>query len=251
MEPGSPSPWSAPGPTPGTSPLRWGLGDFFGIYFAGLIAAQIGGAIALAVTGPVASSAPIPALLIGLIFGGQYLTWIGGLVLVSRVKGRAGLREDFGLDVRARRMWALLVGLVLQFVLGVFVLPLIALAHYEKEGVVQDLARSSGAARLIFLVGAGLFAPVTEELLFRGLLLRALRRRYSPEVAIAVSAVLFGAAHLIGGGVLGTLAILPALVALGMISGVAAVWVGDLSVSIPLHVGFNLITLASYAVIRH
>jgi membrane protease YdiL (CAAX protease family) len=101
----------------------------------------------------------------------------------------------------------------------------------------------------VLFVIAGLLAPIGEEILFRGLLLRALRRHLLPEVAIAVSALIFAVSHLLDAS-LGTVAILPALFALGVISGIAATVVGDLSVSIPLHVGFNLVTLAAYAVVR-
>ncbi|QKG58965.1 CPBP family intramembrane metalloprotease [Hymenobacter sp. BRD128] len=41
-----------------------------------------------------------------------------------------------------------------------------------------------------------LLAPVLEEILFRGLLLRGLLRNYSPVVAIGQSALLFGVFHL-------------------------------------------------------
>ena len=54
---------------------------------------------------------------------------------------------------------------------------------------------------------------------------------------------MFGAVHLLGGNVLGTLAVLPALIGLGVVSGVLAVRSGDLSQSILLHVGFNLIAV--------
>jgi membrane protease YdiL (CAAX protease family) len=65
-------------------------------------------------------------------------------------------------------------------------------------------------------------------------------------VAIGGSALLFALGHLLDPS-LGTLAVLPALFALGVISGIAAVEVGDLSVSIPFHIGFNIVTVAAYA----
>jgi hypothetical protein len=39
--------------------------------------------------------------------------------------------------------------------------------------------------------------------------------------------------------------LIPALFALALVSGIAAVWTGDLSISIPLHMGFNAVTLAA------
>ncbi len=59
-------------------------------------------------------------------------------------------------------------------------------------------------------MGLVVVAPITEELLFRGLMLRGFLKRYSPAKAVLVSAVLFGAFHLnpwqfVGAAVLGTL----------------------------------------------
>jgi CAAX protease family protein len=63
---------------------------------------------------------------------------------------------------------------------------------------------------------AVVIAPVTEELLFRGLILRGLLKRYSTVTAVVVTAVLFGASHfdiwqassaLLGGLLLGWLAV--------------------------------------------
>ena len=87
-------------------------------------------------------------------------------------------------------------------------------------------------------------APIFEELVFRGLLLRALLARMGPNWAIAVSALTFGSVHFLGGNALGTLAVLPALVGIGAISGVLAVRSGELSQSILLHMGFNLLAVA-------
>ena len=52
---------------------------------------------------------------------------------------------------------------------------------------------------------------------------------------------MFALAHPLLDWSLGTLSIVPALFALAVVSGVAAERTGDLSVSILLHVGFNLV----------
>jgi len=59
----------------------------------------------------------------------------------------------------------------------------------------NDLFLSQGklASRIILLV---LVAPLTEELLFRGIMLRGLLSRYRPAVAVVLTAVLFAALHL-------------------------------------------------------
>jgi len=64
-----------------------------------------------------------------------------------------------------------------------------------------------------------------------------------------VQALVFALAHPLLDPHIGTLAVVPALFALGAISGIAAVVYGDLSVSIPMHIGFNLLTVAQYALL--
>jgi membrane protease YdiL (CAAX protease family) len=122
------------------------------------------------------------------------------------------------------------------------VLPLRHLID-ESQSVVNDLNDSSGAKLAVIAVAAGILAPIFEELLFRGLLLRALLALVSEQWAIGISATAFGAVHFIGGNALGTLAVLPALIGLGVISGIFAVRTGDLSRSILLHMGFNLLAV--------
>jgi membrane protease YdiL (CAAX protease family) len=234
--------WSPPDvpATPTAHQVRWGLGDFLWIWPAGIVGSFILLAIAFGITGDEAEHPA--ALTIALGVAGQFGGWLVALYVVARTKGRS-LRADFGLVVRIGDSWALLVGVVLLFVLGVLVLPIRSLVEGHNQQVVEDL-QDAGGAKLAVLVGvAALVAPITEELLFRGLLQRALRRRLSPGLAIGIAAAVFAFAHPLLDPSLGTTAIVPALFALGAISGIAAEWTGDLSLSIFLHVGFNLVTV--------
>jgi membrane protease YdiL (CAAX protease family) len=237
VEPGAQ--WETPARP--ASPVRWGIGDFFYVYFAGLLASAVGAAVG-AVLSDQQPDDPTTALTLGCAIAALYGAYTAVLFLISRLKGRGSLRADFGVAVQARYWWALLAGFALQFVLGALVLPLITLVDNEKQSVVEELKDSSGAKLAVLILTAGLLAPVFEEILFRGLLLRSLRRRLSVEWAIAIQALVFSVAHLTDPS-LGTLAVVPALFALGAISGIAAVRTGDLSISIPLHVGFNLVTV--------
>jgi membrane protease YdiL (CAAX protease family) len=226
--------------------VRWGIGDAIWIYVAGVVASVIGFSIGYALTGDTTDHLSATTLALG--SGTQYAAWAVGFLYVSRVKGRGSLVDDFGVTVRMHAALYVFAGAALQLVLGAFVLPLVHLVDNEKQQIVVDLEESTGAKFAVLFVIAGLLAPIGEEILFRGLLLRAMRRHFVPEVAIGLSAAVFALSHLLDPS-LGTVAIVPALFALGVISGVAAVAVGDLSVSIPLHIGFNLVTLAAYAVI--
>lgn len=221
--------------------MRWGIGDFFIVYVAGLVCSVAGFSVGAALSG-LEPGDDTNAATLGYAIGAMYLAYGGALFLISQYKGRGSLFLDFGVAIRLKYWWALVAGFGLQFVLGLLVLPLITLVDNEQQSVVEELRDSSGAKLAILLVAAGLLAPVFEEVLFRGLLLRSLRRRFTPELAIGIQALIFAAAHLTDPS-LGSLAVVPALYALGVISGIAAVRVGDLSVSIPLHMGFNLVTL--------
>jgi hypothetical protein len=86
-------------------------------------------------------------------------------------------------------------------------------------------------------------APLAEELLFRGALLRALMRRTSPAWAVFGSALVFALVHPLGDPEVGSVIVVPAILTLGVVSGYLAVRSGDLSRSIMLHAGFNLLTV--------
>ena len=100
----------------------------------------------------------------------------------------------------------------------------------------------------VLAVGAGVIAPVVEELLFRGMLLRALMRRMPAIPAIAVSGFTFGFVHWVLDPHFGTFIAVPALTAVGVVSGLFAVRSGDLSKSIFLHAGFNLLAILQVAI---
>ncbi len=86
-------------------------------------------------------------------------------------------------------------------------------------------------------------APVTEELLFRGTLLRSLLRKISPDAAVFVAAGAFGLVHILGDPSVGSLVAFPAIVLLGVVSGYQAAKTGNLSRSILLHMGFNALSV--------
>ena len=231
--------------------MSWGLGDFFSVYLAGVVASFVLASVGYGISGDKAGHAG--ALTIGLALFGQFGGWVVGLVVVSRRKGRGSLRGDFGLVVHARDVWLVVAGIGLEIALALMVLPISDLVQNQRQGVVKDLESAHGLHLALLALFAGLIAPVCEELLFRGLLLRALRRRFSPVVAVAVSALVFALAHPALDPTWGTFVIVPALFGMGLVSGAVAVRRGDLSVSIMLHIGFNFLTTFSAVAdgIRH
>lgn len=218
--------------------MRWGLGDFVWIYIGGILLSVFTATVGIAISGD--KNGHIGALTTALGALGQFGGWFGGIAYIAHAKGRS-LRDDFGFRVDIRDWWAVFAGIGLFVVGSLAILPLVDLVN-EHQSVVEDLETATGAKLAVFAVVAGLIAPVCEELLFRGLLLRALRRRFSPMVAVAIQALAFAIAHPLLSPTLGDLAVVPALVLLGTASGIAATRRGDLSASILMHIGFNLVT---------
>jgi membrane protease YdiL (CAAX protease family) len=208
------------------------------IYVAGIVASVVGASIGFAITGD--TSGHIGAVTTALSTFGQFGTWFALVVLIARSKGRS-VRDDFGLTLQLRDWWAPFAGIGLFLLGSALIYPLVNIVNAHQQ-VVDDLNRASGAKLAVFAVVAAVIAPLCEELLFRGLLLRALRRRVSPAMAVIVQALAFALAHPMLSPTLGDFAVVPALFLLGAVSGVVAVRRGDLSASILMHIGFNLVT---------
>ncbi len=226
-------------PTPTRRTLRWGLGDVVWVWFVGLVVGALAGAIALAVRGRASGSSPDGIdLAVGLF--AQNGAILVALVGLSRAKGRGTLGADFGLRVRARD-WPWLAGGVLLQLLSIAAIELLreVAGSLPEQQAADTVQHSHGPEIALVVLGVAFFAPLVEELLFRGLLLRALLRRTTPAAAVAISAVVFAGAHLLDPS---TAPLLAPLLLLATISGVRAVRTGDLSQSIMLHVGFNLLS---------
>ena len=84
------------------------------------------------------------------------------------------------------------------------------------------------------LAAVVIVAPLTEELLFRGLILRAFLQRYSPTKSVLVSALLFGAFHMNPWQLLGASAV-------GVILGWWYVRTGSVALCVFGHAVFNAI----------
>ena len=97
-----------------------------------------------------------------------------------------------------------------------------------RELLVADDWKDGAAIVFAFL----LVAPVTEELLFRGVILNGLNDRYGPGVALVLSSLLFGIAHL------DPTASIYATGA-GLVLGFVALKTGSTTVSIVVHAGVN------------
>jgi len=226
--------------------VRWGIPDVGLAWVAGLIGAvALGGISAAVLDVPDDKLADDIGVFLATL-AGQTLLVVLVLALVARSKGRGSLTRDFGLTIRLRDAGWLAAGVGLQIALGLALYPIAELyGRDESQGVVDLLEDTSGAGLAAFAVAVVLVAPLAEELLFRGALLRALLRRTTPAGAIFLSALVFALVHPLGDPEVGSVIVVPAILTLGVISGYLAVRSGNLSRSIMLHAGFNLLTVVA------
>ena len=218
--------------------LRWGLGDVAWVWLAGFVL----NVLAVSVVDGVRSIGPDHRadgldLAVGLF--AQGLAMLAAATLIARRKGRGSLRADFGLTVRVADWPWLAAGVLLQVGSFALVWVLEQAGSLPRQEAARVVGASGGFELVVAAIGVAVLAPVAEELLFRGVFLRALLRRATPGVSVAGSAVLFAAVHPLLDPA--TLPLVVPLLALGVLSGVRAVRTGDLSQSILVHAGFNLL----------
>jgi len=232
-----------PPPVPGGTVLRWGIPDFVIAWIAGVIV----GAIAAAPFAP-AAGAPkrddVASTVVALFV--QSFVSLGVAWWISNAKGRRSLTTDFGFRWDWRDSGWVVGGVVLAYLAAAALYPLNQLLPSNSgQAVVDTFKASTGGETALFVIGVLLVAPTVEELLFRGMLLRGLLRRIPPGSTVTVSALVFAVVHPLLDPSLGTVVAVPALFALGLLSGYEAVRTGGLSRSIALHAGFNLLTVVS------
>jgi hypothetical protein len=222
--------------------VRWGLGDAA----VGWLLAQIGGLIAatavLSVSGTDDGFDDLSLTWVAVAQLGLWVGLLGVPLAVSHLKGR-GPVEDFGL--RAER-WDAALGCVAGIATQLLLIPLLYVPIFwfteldvdDLEGPARGLTERAtdplGVVVLVLIVGIG--APIVEEIFYRGLLQRALTRRFGVWPGIAGSALLFGVSHL-------QMLQLPALVLFGVVLGLLAERTGRLAAPIAAHIVFNMITV--------
>jgi uncharacterized protein len=215
------------------------------------LGAVVGGAFAAGVVGTVAHLlAPgTPAVGIGVGAAALYAAMLAACVYASRRHGTGRMDADLGLRFRpADAGWGLLAWFGASLAA---VAVTAALAPFpELQGTNTDLLReeSDAATLAVTVVVAVGLAPLFEELVFRGLLLRALLARLAAPVAVLAQAVPFGLVHFLPGEGVGNVGLVLALTGVGAVLGAAAVRTGRLGPSIVGHGLFNAVaTVAALA----
>jgi hypothetical protein len=217
-------------------PRPWSILDFFLIVLGGVLTATIFGAFVVVFEDN--------EVFFVLALIGQYAGHLLALWLIARKKGY----PDFGFSVEGRDILYLGSGLFLQLALAVLFFPLTSLLLPEGDSAQQvatDLAGlETTAARIAAVVIAVVLAPVTEEIIFRGVLLKSLGER-RPRVIMALTALIFAFFHLIGlqpdRMLQAAAVVLPQLFIVGVVLAWVTIRTKRLGPAIFIHSGFNLL----------
>jgi hypothetical protein len=183
---------------------------------------------------------PIAVLvLIAMVVGyGPVLAWAH---FATRRWGTGSLAVDAGVHFRSIDLaWGPLVWLVaVGFEIAALLLVVAAGIPFTSntEGV-SDVPADRGYV-IALLILAVVAAPIVEELMFRGIVLRGLLSRMGAVWAVLVQGVLFGAAHIDPVRGTGNIGLVIALSAVGIALGGAAVLLRRVPACMIAHAIFN------------
>lgn len=217
----------------------WSVVDFVLIWLGGVLGSSvlfaIGVAIELEDRGLL--------LLLGLV--GQYIGWLGLFWLLRRKR-----TQPVGFDVPPTDVFYVGIGLLLQIVLAVAFFPLTRLLFPDGaplQEVTEALAEiNTPMAQVMAALAAVVLTPITEELLHRGVLLRALAHRGRVFVMLVTAAV-FALVHVVGLDPERPLAsaavVLPPIFLLGLLLAWVTLRHQRLGPAIFIHSGWNLLAV--------
>jgi membrane protease YdiL (CAAX protease family) len=155
-----------------------------------------------------------------------------------------------GLEIEPSDGVFLFLGAGLQIGLSLLVVPIVDRLGYE--GSAQEITNSitpdaSPVAQIVLVLLVALLAPVTEELMFRGVLYQVLEQRRGFRVAVFGSALVFSSFHIIGlstdNFLLAALITLPQLFIVGAVLANTSRRRGRLGPAVFIHAGFNLVAI--------
>lgn len=208
---------------------RWGITDALFALLSGIVAA----AVAVVALGGSATTTEVFVV----VLPAQEVATLAAAWFISRSKGSGNPWHDYRVLFRRGDAKILLVGLGLQVALS-WLLTRITRVDEPPQEIARLADQASGFAAAAAFVVTVAVVPLVEEIVFRGLLLEALRRRMAVAWAVAISAAVFTLSHYTGRA---TLIVLPPLFVVGVVLGTAAVVTRRLGVPILIHAGFNLL----------
>jgi uncharacterized protein len=230
---------SWPDDTPPRERSRWRIRDAVLAFGGGFVAASI----AYVLIGPDAGA----ALVFGVLVPAQSIGMLAVLMLLA--PRRRPWRQELRWSVRVSDSVGIPIGMGLQLVLAVAVAVMVEYVLRREPPTQELLDVAAGASSALdwglIVLGVVVIGPFVEEIVFRGVVLRALEHR-GRRVAVYGSAALFALVHLFDPN---TLISVPLFFILGIVLGNEVTRTGRLGRAVAIHAGFNLMgVLALYAV---
>lgn len=217
-------------------PKTWSYLDFILVFLGGIVGLSIAAGIGFFIGDD-------ETLLVVLLVGQS----VGSLVVIWLL-GRTKDDPDLGFSIAGTDILFVGAGVLLQVLLSYLLKPLADRLIPEGEQA-QELAElfaelQSPSVRWAVFFVAVLLAPVTEELMFRGVLLKAVKSKKT-WVVMTITAVVFAAFHipdLVGTGFAArAVVVLPNLLVVGLVLAWVTLRTKRLGPAIFLHSGYNLL----------
>lgn len=166
-------------------------------------------------------------------------------LLVSRRWGTGSLRADLGLSFRKVDLGWGPVTWVACFLGQIVAAVIVVTTKLPFESNTEGLSDRAGDRAYIisFAILAVICAPIVEELVFRGVVLRGLLSRTKVTVAVGVQGVLFGAAHIDPVRGMKNIGLVLVLSSVGVVLGGAAILLRRLAPSMIAHALLNTVAL--------
>jgi len=159
------------------------------------------------------------------------LTFGTSFWIVYSIRKRKTGVSIFNLKIENKRIIPFIIVVAIALLFGIIspISDFIPMPEFLKNAFLNT-AKQSGFFSFLLMVIA---APIFEELIFRGIILDGLLKKYSPVTSILVSSILFGLAHLN-----------PWQFVAGFVIGIFAGWIyyksRSLSLVIIIHASVNL-----------
>lgn len=187
-------------------------------------------------------------ILIGQIIA--ILIFIGTPLIWYLFVNRYSLRKMFSSlklqreNIDSAFLWGIVAAVVMLgivFVIGI----LLYVAGVDQSNLsnIEDLATNLSVASMIFII---IFQSISEEIFFRGFLLEKIESAAGTNIAIFITAVLFGLAHMSYGKIYPT--IMPII--MGILLGYIVVKTKNLVSAITAHMAFNFISFILYLFVQ-
>lgn len=217
-------------------------------FLAGVLTSVAGLFVGLIVVGGVeelgAGELP-PDALLAFSVPAQIIGNMLAIFVIATVLLKVSVQTTLGFDVRPMDGLFILVGAGVSLALGYMLVPIAEFlgADEDPQSTAELLAGvSPGLALMVTFFAIVVFVPMVEELLFRGILQRAIGNYLGRINTILVTGIVFGLVHILGLTNLTFANVLVVIVPLSLL-GILLSWVADrdgrIGRAIAIHTGIN------------